>query len=123
MNSVCNDVPLATNTIKGLDPVEQAAILRKLVPRYLPRAAAIRNALETYSNGIVKVSIGETDEELVLLALLTAVADDIGTVPDARRRSALLAIHESVGEELGCKKADVQFFIRNLLSVMKALEG
>jgi len=123
MNTLRSDVTLRTDTIKSLAPVEQASVLRALVPQYLTRAAAIRGALETPPQGIVRVRIEGSDEKVVLLALLTAVADDIGTVPDSRRVSELLATHEKVAAELGFEKSDVQFFRRNLGLVMKALAG
>lgn len=123
MNTFHSDVPLRTDTIKGLAPLDQAAALRALVPQYLTRVAAIRGALETPPHGIVKICIEGSDEMVVLLALLTAVADDIGTVPDSKRVSDLLATHEQVSFELGFKKADVQFFRRNLSLVIKALLG
>lgn len=118
-----NPVTLSTDTIKGLTPMEQAAALRALVPQYLTRAAAIRSAFENTHHDIVKTRIEGSDEKVVLLALLTAVADDIGTVPDSKRVSDLMTIHERVAAELGFEKADVQFFLRNLDLVMKALSG
>ena len=123
MKRLNRSAPLETNTIKGLDPVEQAAVLRSLVPQYLARAATIRDALETHSRGIVNISIKGTDEEVVLLALLTSVADDIGSIPDAKRMSALMRVQERVMAELGLEKEDVQFFIRNLELVFKVLAG
>jgi len=123
MTAFHSDLLLTTDTIKGLAPLDQAAALRALVPQYLTRAAAIRGVLETPPHGIVKICIEASDEKVVLLALLTAVVDDIGTVPDSKRVSELLATHEQVALELGLEKADVQFFRRNLGLVIKALFG
>jgi hypothetical protein len=118
-----NPVPLRVDTIKGLTPIGQAAALRALVPQYLSRAAEIRGVFENSHHGIVKTRIEGSDERVVLLALLTAVADDIGTVPDSKRVIELMTIHERVAAELGFEKTDVLVFLRNLDLVMKALSG
>ena len=115
--------PLETDTIKGLPVTEQARVLRSLVPRYLARAAPLRRVVEDQSGALVRISINASDEEIVLLALLAAVADDIGTVPDRQRRLELLAINESVAHVLRLEVSDLRFLLRSVSDVRKILTG
>jgi len=123
MNVNGSSEPLETDTIKGLPVTEQARVLRSLVPRYLARAAPLRRVVEAQSGALVRIDINASDEEIVLLALLAAVADDIGTVPGRQRRLELLAINKSVAHVLRLEVSDLRFLIRSVSDVRKILTG
>lgn len=69
----------------------------------------------------MRISIFGSDEDVILLALLTAVASDIGTVMDAARRAELLSINDAVATYFGLDVADLHFFIHNMSEILDSL--
>jgi len=114
----------ALEMVRGLkhqDPSDQATALGDATDDLLHTAPSIRAKLGTLSGAIVKIAVQGSDREVVLLALLAILADDIATLPDPQIRAKRVVLHNEVIRQLGMVQRDAEFFRQNLSLVAEAL--
>lgn len=114
---------LETSDLIHQGNVEIVESLRALSERYIGRAHALREMVESDSGRMVKIGISCEDKDVVLLALVVMVRDDIGGCHDAGLRTKYLKTLHSVIDELELDFQDVMHLGRYSQSIAQILLG
>ena len=123
MNSDVHFERLETSVSKAWSVEAQAELVRGLVPKYLRYATEIRNVILSTSTAALKLQLDLSDGEIILLALVSTIGNDIASVPDAKRRADLLVTHRRLASSLGLEPTDVHTFTEHSSTIARILVG